>query len=207
MTKVNFKEKQSEFVLQQCLINSINAAFRLRRAGSVYSKSEDKSAQLRLRQDFAIAIVKAAKKVINAQTDQQGAILIRAIDGVVNGLEKKHKATLAKGQISFGVAQKALNLFLKYLWGLGLSPYPPHCPIDSQVLKEINWEKEIKKGEEKTWPFFDKQDYKKAVNLILKNSQSIAEWELEVFKPSIGFSDEEVFGDKFSVFSKLSGNR
>lgn len=35
-----------------------------------------------------------------------------------------------------GVAQKLLNLQLKYLWCLGVIPEPPHCPIDRVVINK-----------------------------------------------------------------------
>ncbi len=36
-----------------------------------------------------------------------------------------------------GRAQKALNLFLKYLWCLGEIACPPHCPFDSNVINHL----------------------------------------------------------------------
>ncbi len=36
-----------------------------------------------------------------------------------------------------GIAQKALNLYLKYLWCLGKITEPPHCPFDSIIISEI----------------------------------------------------------------------
>ena len=35
-----------------------------------------------------------------------------------------------------GVAQKLLNLQLKYLWCLGVIPEPPHCPIDRVIISK-----------------------------------------------------------------------
>src|SRR5215467_3622009 len=34
-------------------------------------------------------------------------------------------------------AQKALNLYLKYLWCTGEIRTPPHCPIDGGVIKKL----------------------------------------------------------------------
>jgi hypothetical protein len=33
-----------------------------------------------------------------------------------------------------GIAQKFLNLLLKYLWALDLITEPPHCPVDRVVI-------------------------------------------------------------------------
>ena len=36
-----------------------------------------------------------------------------------------------------GSAQKALNLYLKYLWTIGRIKMPPHCPVDSIVITRL----------------------------------------------------------------------
>ena len=43
-----------------------------------------------------------------------------------------------EGRFRIGRAQKALNLYLKYLWAFGWIPPPPHCPFDSVVLRELS---------------------------------------------------------------------
>ena len=43
------------------------------------------------------------------------------------------------GQLNFGVAQKILNLYLKYLWCLGeLKFTPPHFPVDRRIQEILN---------------------------------------------------------------------
>jgi hypothetical protein len=37
---------------------------------------------------------------------------------------------ICKGKINFGIAQKMLNLYLKYMWSLGNIQEPPHFPVD-----------------------------------------------------------------------------
>jgi hypothetical protein len=43
-----------------------------------------------------------------------------------------------------GLAQKALNLYLKYLWCLGEIHEPPHCPLDSIVLGQVPGCKDVR---------------------------------------------------------------
>jgi hypothetical protein len=79
-----------------------------------------------------------------------------------------------------GVAQKFLNLILKYLWCIGEIPEPPHCPVDRIIIGKtalrgkVNWT-EIKKP----------CQYKKAIEAIrevaLKERLSLAKWELKTF--------------------------
>lgn len=40
--------------------------------------------------------------------------------------------------INFGVAQKLLNLHLKYLWCLNKIPEPPHFPVDRRIQEKLN---------------------------------------------------------------------
>lgn len=80
----------------------------------------------------------------------------------------------------FGVAQKLLNLLLKYLWCLGHVVEPPHCPVDRIVLArtalrgKLNWT-EIKTAEK----------YIEAINAISAvaelNGLSLAQWELQFY--------------------------
>ncbi len=56
---------------------------------------------------------------------------------LADGLSAKHADILAEGGMRIGLAQKALNLYLKYLWCLGEIPEPPHCPLDSIVFGQI----------------------------------------------------------------------
>ena len=87
---------------------------------------------------------------------------------------------LIDGKYKIGTAQKLLNLQLKYLWCAGMSKKPPHCPVDSIILKQVKW-----KGRSWTkWKLID--EYKQAIKMITEKSHSegwdnIADWELCVF--------------------------
>jgi hypothetical protein len=52
-------------------------------------------------------------------------------------LSTEHSSVLFRSRFRIGSAQKALNLYLKYLWCLGLIEQPPHCPIDAIVLAKL----------------------------------------------------------------------
>jgi hypothetical protein len=76
----------------------------------------------------------------------------------------------------YGIAQKLLNLLLKYYWCIGRVSEPPHCPIDSIILNklglnEIKWTKMVQKSE-----------YERVIEKIkMKLTQeepTIARWEL-----------------------------
>ncbi|WP_047549076.1 hypothetical protein [Psychroserpens sp. Hel_I_66] len=44
---------------------------------------------------------------------------------------------LTNGQFNFGVSQKLLNLYLKYLWCLDIILEPPHFPVDRIVQQKL----------------------------------------------------------------------
>src|SRR4030042_3325906 len=60
---------------------------------------------------------------------------------------------LGTGGYKYGVAQKLLNLALKYYWCLGLVSEPPHCPIDRIIIGKtrhtgkINWTQITKRSQ------------------------------------------------------------
>ncbi len=51
---------------------------------------------------------------------------------------QKYASLLKNGQLTIGVSQKILNLFLKYLWCLKLVPDPPHFPVDRSIQILLN---------------------------------------------------------------------
>lgn len=82
---------------------------------------------------------------------------------------------LKNGTYKYGVAQKLLNLALKYYWCLGYIPEPPHCPVDriiidkTQLKGKVNWT-EIE----------DEHEYRQVIEAVRKiaGTESLARWEL-----------------------------
>ena len=94
--------------------------------------------------------------------------------------------------INFGVAQKLLNLYLKYSWCSGrIKAVPVHFPIDRLVQEALNKEAkdlDIPKCKLKAWTQFDDEnDYLKVIQFAkdVRDKQhpkkSLAEMELEIF--------------------------
>jgi hypothetical protein len=81
-----------------------------------------------------------------------------------------------------GSAQKALNLYLKYLWCLGLIARPPHCPFDYRILAKLPT-CNVK------WTQLDsivkyKEIVGEAEQLAKGKRLSLADWELEEWQRS-----------------------
>lgn len=84
---------------------------------------------------------------------------------------------LDRNHLRIGTAQKLLNLFLKYLWCLGVIKMPPHCPFDGVVinaleLDDVKWTK-----------LDDITEYNELVKhaRAVAKDKPLAEWELELF--------------------------
>lgn len=74
-----------------------------------------------------------------------------------------------------GLAQKALNLYLKYLWCAGFAARPPHCPVDAIILAAAG----IKDAT--PWTKLDSiEEYARLIERLRTQAagQPLAEWEL-----------------------------
>lgn len=100
------------------------------------------------------------------------------IEELANHLSTEYAQVLADGRMKIGHAQKALNLYLKYMWCAGWIPEPPHCPFDRIVLQFVPECKNM------LWTKLDSMD---DYNLIVKCSkiaagtQSLSMWELKIY--------------------------
>lgn len=190
------------FVMEQGLISSINAA--VRHIG-IYRKKKRQEKQKtykhqkdEFRKKFAVALIKAVKKLRKTQDEKRPKEdLADVIESVLKKI-KDHKI-LKKNKLSFGIAQKAVNLFLKYLWCLNISKQlPPHCPIDGQILKEIKWNSRKEMGMAKNWSDFERRDYEWAINIIKgeANKIPVTHWELMKWKSSLKMN-KKILGSLF----------
>jgi hypothetical protein len=91
-----------------------------------------------------------------------------------------HGHLLTNAQLNFGVGQKMLNLWLKYLWCLGEIETPPHFPVDRRI-------QEIMKYPEIT-PWTQFQDHAPYMAIIryarehFPKYNSISEMELDLYE-------------------------
>lgn len=106
----------------------------------------------------------------------------------VKEFSSTYGAILVNGSLNFGISQKLLNLYLKYLWITGEINRPPHFPVDRTIQEKL------KMGKIKNWTKFeDATDYikvidaakKELVNKKLKLNEeaykSLADLELHMF--------------------------
>lgn len=99
------------------------------------------------------------------------------IANLADRVSNQHHESLHQGRFRYGIAQKLVNLHLKYLWSLGLIEEPPHCPLDGIVrdLADLNYD----------WTTSDSRgEYEEAIAALneLAQPRSLAVWELQEFR-------------------------
>lgn len=107
---------------------------------------------------------------------------LRNIEKLSNDLSSSFTDYLRNGRFRIGIAQKALNLYLKYLWCVNLIATPPHCPFDSIIISHLP------DCEGVSWTSIDTiEDYQKLVEAAHKKADGkpLAEWELEIWTNSV----------------------
>ena len=102
---------------------------------------------------------------------------IEFIAAVSDRLSQAHGHALHGMRFRIGIAQKLINLHLKYLWSAGLVSQPHHCPLDGIVrdMAHLRYD----------WTSSDSMDeYVSAIAdlRIVAGERQIAIWELEEFR-------------------------
>lgn len=103
----------------------------------------------------------------------------RRIAALSDTLSRDHAVALRGGRFRIGPAQKALNLFLKYLWCSGWIAAPPHCPFDARIIDLLPY------GDRVRWTRLDRlESYKQLVASakLVAGPSSLAEWELIAYE-------------------------
>jgi len=110
---------------------------------------------------------------------------IAHIHTFVNETSTSFRSILKDGNFRFGIAQKILNLFLKYLWSSRVISETVHCPID-RIIKErlISLDSNIRLVD---WTSMTREEeYLEYIRAIEIHSRAegitIGEWELKNWK-------------------------
>jgi hypothetical protein len=100
----------------------------------------------------------------------------------VSAFSEGYGDILKDGKLNFGVSQKLLNLYLKYLWCLNILQIPPpHFPVDRIIQGELKWK------DTSSWTKMDNDtEYLKIIEYAKqvaaeKGFESIADLELNLF--------------------------
>lgn len=175
-------DKKNSFIRDVILSNTISAAFQ---HASVYN--EKSSQREEFQENVKKYLVETAEKY--RQTNDH---FERIREFKVNVENTEYRSILRNEQISFGVAQKLVNLYLKYLWCLGKFDMPPHCPIDRFVIDNGCQNPRLYHP----WTQMTQEKYVDAMNEIKQTAgnESLAVWELDLWNG--GTSVENSVGEK-----------
>lgn len=173
--------EKKRFLIGQAIATSIIAAFQHAGVYAVGLKENDPRKK-ELRKELADALRRLGEKYREPVTEEQHC---QNINDLAKRLTENYKPILRKERFRIGIAQKALNLYLKNLWCLGeIATPPPHCPLDRLIINKLG----LKSSErsEYDWTKLDDIDkYKELIAMCDKVARAqypnIAEWELKVY--------------------------
>jgi hypothetical protein len=169
------EDKKREFMHREICALCFLASFGMARRVPFYKADADREAIRKyIRDELWELSIKYSRKIEENEH-------IKTIETFQNEVNKKFLGMLARSGLTFGRAQKLINLYLKYMWVCGFIKEPPHCPIDSIIIKELK--KLSRKVPSTSFTNMNKTDYIGVISEIkgIKGKQSIAEWELQVF--------------------------
>jgi hypothetical protein len=174
MIKKQFLIKAQVASEAEAITESIKAALA---RSCTYTKSATDSDGARLRRTVADQLRGFAPEyAVAVGVDQHSANIIRLCEAV----SQAHGPILREGRFRIGIAQKALNLYLKFLWCLDRSrPTPPHCPIDRIVLTDA--------GIDESWTKLDSieiySQWASSISDIARRSgfETLQDWELALW--------------------------
>jgi hypothetical protein len=160
-------------------INETRKSTLQQRRNTVYRRPEVGKERRVFHVELARALRREAQRYMRPipVSDAEHCAAIRRIS---EDLSTQFGEILKDGRFRYGTAQKALNLYLKFLWRLGLlgEGKPPHCPADYTVLQAA--------GSTGSWTESDdEQEYMLWIEGIRKmaSPRDIADWEYETWRP------------------------
>ncbi len=175
---------KEEFILSEIWLLTIGAAFG---RANVYNHDLDDMQRNDFKEDLRNKVVEISNSYKSKSISEEEHI--KNINSIIQYSEKYEKL-LQGGKLNFGVSQKLLNLYLKYLWCLNILNFPPpHFPVDRRIQEYLK----IKPLYSWTRSLFEKDEYLEVINKAREalhtdknknGAKNIAELELGLFKRS-----------------------
>ena len=126
------REGSREQKMEWAALVSVNCAVNTRRGLGVYCDTNPKLRE-KFRNTWKYLLYTKTGRYENSVSDEFHNSRIKRMCAL---LSHQHQDILHKGKMRVGVLQKGLNLYLKCLWCLRENSWPPHCPLDSVILKK-----------------------------------------------------------------------
>ncbi len=169
---MSLEKMKIDFIRREFLTLSINGAFQ---HNHVYEAQVSQDQKTVLKEEIYEELNKIVTEYNQSDINIDCETHITKIEGFRTWLEGKTEIIRPEKHgedgATFGTAQKLLNLYLKYMWCLGiLNKIPPHCPLDSIILQKTL-------GLKERWKKMSKGQYD-VITKKMPNIEKIAEWEL-----------------------------
>jgi hypothetical protein len=148
-----------------------------------YRTGSDDGLRDAFRAEWAELIREESQRYTEPVSDVQHC---EAIQRISDRLRARFGQLLSDGHLRYGTSQKALNLYLKFLWRLGKVAPPPHCPVDRIILSAG--------GIDGVWTKCDSvEQYMAWINVLKTKARprSLAEWEYELWTRDAGYSQNQ----------------
>lgn len=169
-------EEKRRFMFYELGLLSLKAALSTRNAEYPIYANDAKLQQRNLAQIvFRNALAEIEKKYMAGDVSEIQHI--KYIESLSARISAQIGDALHKSRFRVGVAQKLVNVHLKYLWAAGYIHEPPHCPIDGIIRDKAKIDYD--------WIASDCiEEYTKAISDLKKVAgiKSLSLWELESFR-------------------------
>ena len=178
-----------EFIENELISSSIEDAFQVRRENArVYAHgvAEQDNRRKDLKSELAALLRRIGTQYVNTVIPNKHNQNIKKIADDLR-TQFGNQNLLHNNRFRIGIAQKALNLYLKYLWCLGRIATPPHCPFDNGIIAKLPLTDDQK--QRLKWTTLDSlADYQQLVNAAMQKIEqtghrSLSDWELEEWTP------------------------
>lgn len=169
--------KEQEFIVNEIWILAWNASVQRAKLYKTDLSSEDRKAS-----DFRSSVISYIEEEIfqsykNGCSEDQHYKNIESLIMKANTIGSDGSDILGPDGYKYGVAQKLLNLAVKYLWCLGHIKEPPHCPVDRIVINKTKYKNKVNWTKIK-----EKEPYENVIEEIkeLASAKNLtpAQWEL-----------------------------
>jgi len=170
--------------LEKALSSAISAAVQ---HNSLYKKEATSKEKESVHCKWMAFLKQKMKDYENEQTVKKYENDIQELRDLMNGifsaffLSKPHPKFKTEPGFRISHAQKSLSVFLKHLWCMGKIATPPQCPVDARILTIAG-----KKYPDTKWGYVNSiEKHREKISFLetaKEESQSLAEWELKVFK-------------------------
>ena len=140
---------KKEFILNEIWMLTINAAFQ---RANIYANEPSEEVKRFFKSNLREYLTDSIIPYYENDDNVWDSTHIENINQI-SKFTLKYEDILQDGKLNFGVCQKLLNLYLKYLWCIDEVKTPPHFPIDRTIQQKlginnlISWTKNMGEDE------------------------------------------------------------